>query len=703
MSKTVKLRPCPALAREITAADCRDNRGSNYHCPASCRYNPFAPDNYLALLKVERKLSSRWFPWLLKDAADAKAVQKELEQVVKTNSRHGLHQFVMWNLFFKRDAAGLTSAQRWEKAGFPGLKNDERVLMRCQMQTRVALLEAHRVVDLYRVEAVDVLSPKAEALTLMDRSLASSAPRFGAYVVWAFPLPHFWRLSGMAVLLPDMTPIEPAEIVRALAEYGGAPPDEAAMRLWLAQHFEEFIAGLDATSLARRKRLFESSDVQIGKAVYELKAPFAECRELLESFDEVHASPLSPGEKKEGVVAAYLWFDTKEEANQDVPIQGSAVLGRIATGQSHWRLEAIGASRLTELRNLFEERMAQRVSFQGERRDDVALQVLQHDPKFDPALVPPRLLESIGQLLVGSSISAAIPTTLTGEEALSQLMEARQKAQLHRPVPCLQGKSPIEAARIPELRPRLIQLMKSRIRNLDEQNLLSGRNDDFNWALKELGLEEISFAPPPQRTAPETAAAEVDEGPAARPRFARPPAPLLPEAPLTVQETMQRLDALMDLYEEFDSAKAELAASGATALQDMETILSDLLNERELSFLRPFLVQAWFVMVAPGTQPPEIEFQGLLDAFDDAVVGVHESLSNTNAGPEALNEFVQSASQPGIADVLLKALLTAVVEAPKSSRPRTKTTPAMMAAVVALIEEVDRHMHGGAEAESEPE
>jgi hypothetical protein len=698
MSKSAKRRMCPAISRKISASECRDHRGSHYHCPAECRFNPFAPANYLNLLKTEQKLASRSFPWLVESAKDPNALKAELSGIIKSQDPQAINRFMQWNLFFKQDESGLTSAQRWEQAGFPGLKNDEKVLLRHQMRTRVVLLEIREIQSLEQFQAVDLLSPGSAPLVFKDRIVAGSAPRFGPYLAWAYPLPSFWRLSGMAVQLPDMAPCSPLQVVEALATHLGAPAQPEPLRIWLAEHFDACLNALHATALARRKRMFDNSNTQVGRAIYEVQSPLAECRRLLESLDEVHPTELHPTDEQEGFVAACLWFDQNPSPAEASALPGRAVLGRVVLGQSHWRLEAIGSDRLARLKQELESRMGSRLKFQGERLDDLGRQMIQKDPGFDEKLVPASLLEHVGQLKVGSTLSAALPSEMDAAEAIETMAKAQQQAAMHQALPFLDNKTPVEAAKIPALRPRVVELMKARIRNQDEENLRQGTTTDLTWALDELGLAELKLPPPPERPMFDpTQLSGLDS--INRPRTVRPAAPLLPEEPLSAEETMARLDALMDRYQDFGDAKAEIFESGTTIITDTEALLDGLLNEKELSFLRPFLVQAWFVLVPPGCQPPPMAFESLLESFDSIVIGIHDNLANKSL--DGLSQFLATMSQPHVTHVIVTALFSAMTEAPRNERPRPKTTTAMIAALVTLIEETDRCLRAGGEPEPE--
>src|ERR1035437_2393343 len=281
MSKSSKNRVCPVVGREIPVSECVAHRHSSYACPAECLHNPFVPAKYSQLLELEGKLDRQSMDYLLEHAADRPAMEKALQQVRSHPSLHAMHAWFEWNLFFAPGAAGLTCCQRWEKAGSPELKSDQRVLLRAKMKTRIALVEIHRVLDGERVEAVDLLAPDAPPMLFQDRGLAGMAVRFASVLTWIYPLPHFWRLSGTAGAIPEMSHFSPEEIVMEIVRHLGGPATADGARRWLAEHFLRFSDALTAASRLRRMKMFTGMDARYGKAVYELQAPFAECRARL--------------------------------------------------------------------------------------------------------------------------------------------------------------------------------------------------------------------------------------------------------------------------------------------------------------------------------------------------------------------------------------------------------------------------------------
>jgi hypothetical protein len=498
MSKSSKLRPCPALGRDISPADCGEQRQSRLACPESCAHNPFAPANYSQLLEIEDRLDHKTVERLAAVTPDHEALRWDIANAERQGI-HGMHAFFAWNLFFATGADETTFAKRWEQSGLRELKNDERVLLRAKMQMRIALLEIHSVSDAGRVEGVDLLSPAPVTMIFLDRSLAGMAVRFSTILSWIFPMPHYWRLSGTAVTIPDVPDFSAPEIVREIVGHLGGSLTEPEMRRWLAEHFLEFDAAQLAVAHLRRRQMFAGLDARFGKSVYELRATFAQCRKRLDGLPDVEPDDLSETEQKEGFVEARAWFDQPPKMKQLTPPGGQVMLGRILLGPSHWRLETFGAEKLSRLRRQFEEHLGDRVRFSSERVDDFGVQMSAREPTVDESLAPPRLLDNPDTFLMTSSRLPALLPGVSPEDAENQWMRAAERAFLDEHIPALSNRTPREAARDPSLRPKLIQLMKQRVRSHDERNLKTGRTDDINWPLHELNLQEIIFDPPPWR------------------------------------------------------------------------------------------------------------------------------------------------------------------------------------------------------------
>jgi hypothetical protein len=697
MSKASKRRPCPALGRDISVLECGQQRLSVLACPADCPHNPFTPANYSQLLEIEERLDHKSVEQLtlLPDRA-------AIERGVAAATRRGINAtnaFFLWNLFFAKDAAGTTVIQRWEKGGWGDLKNDERVLLRAKTQMRVALLEVHRVFAGGRVEAVDLLSPEPATLVLQDRNLAGMAARFATLLAWVYPLPHYWRLCGAAVNMPEVAQLPAREIIEEIARHLGGSLTERELRRWLAEHFTRVADALEAVGRLRWQQALAGIDAKHGKAVYELRAAFAPCRDRLDALPDVAAGDLSDQEMDEGFAEARDWFDPSPNVEHLTTSDGRMMLGRVLLGQSHWRLEAFGAEKLARLRRQFEAHLGDLVRFQGERLDDLGARMSAKQPAVDASLVPPRLLENPEKLGFASSRVPVPAAGASPKEATAQLMREADRAFLDQTIPALENRTPRAAAHDPALRPRLIELVKRRVRSHDEQNLRTGRSDDINWLLRELELHEINFDPPPWRPPPPPPPGAEDEAedellepfeetePMPPPDPNRPPAPPLPAAPLDFEETGRRLRNVVTLFASASKAEIELAASGAAILKDADELTLNLLEESEFYWAVPFVLQVWFALVPKGCRAPEIPFPLFEAAFTANLRQFQTCMEARTSGK--LELLLQNSPQPDFMLVLLTLVLDTATKADKEHRPSAQGQAVILALLKTMVEQLD--------------
>jgi hypothetical protein len=592
------------VGREIPSAECGENRVSRYPCPADCPFNPFSPANYLQYLEFERAVDEKAIQRLAEGDLDVGRINRAMEKARKSDSGHAEFSVLAWELHLKRDKSGLTFLDRWEETGFANLKNDERVLLRARKNIRVSLLEVRRVLDDARTEVVDLLAADGAPFIVQDMALAATAPRFGVYLVYRFPLPHYHRLFGAAIMLPDMGSIEPTTIAHELVRHLGGPADGIPMLDWLAEHLARFEEALHATAHARRRKMFSLMDAEFGRATYKRVAGAEECRTVLATRSDIDLDQLSHTELEEGISRAWIWFDDQPPAVIALPEGGQPSLGRILEGDDEWRIEAMGAARLARLRERFEALMGERMRFVSADRDDIGSRFDLKEPAYDASLVPPSLLEEVPRLVMTASRAPIEAVPDDPDEAGAAMMAAQDRLFLGQPVPALDGRTPREAAGDPLLRPKLIRMLKNRVRAHDEQNLRTGRTDDINWMLRELGADEILFEPPPAR-----APVSLDSEPGEADSFlggtsgpvdpTRPAAPRLPNRALTIEEASARLDEALAAFDKAADGLAELEASGSTLIPDVSELTDELLNDSELNCFVPLLLQAWFARPAP--------------------------------------------------------------------------------------------------------
>ncbi|HZV33268.1 MAG TPA: hypothetical protein VFB72_01725 [Verrucomicrobiae bacterium] len=679
------------MGHVITAAECGARRISHYTCPAKCSYLPFSPANYSQVLELEKKLDDQCMQFLMGTAPERAAKERELKKACFGHNPHAMHAWFVWNLFFARDAQGRTCAQQMEQSA-AGLKNDDLVLLRAKQQTRVALLEIHRIVDAERIEAVDLLAPEAPVLRLQDRSLAASGVRFSAALGWVYPLPHYWRLSGSAIVIPELALFEPHEIVKEIVAHLRGPLEERELRLWLAEHFVRFSDALNAVSSARRLAMFADMDAKFGKVVYELAAPFGKCRDRLDEVFEIEPDELSAGEAAEGFAEARIWFgeESTTESKLLTPEGARPIIGRVMLGQAHWRLETFGGEKLAMLRRKFEKQMEGLVRFSGERLDDMAAAMAEKEPKFDKSLVPPSLLQNPQKIQISSSVLPGPPAGISAGQTEAKWRHAADRAFLEEHVPALDGRTPREAALDPALRPKLIRLLKERVRLTDEHNLKTGDNQDINWMLRELGTHEIIFDPPPPGRPPLDSDAEEDDDdffdqfPVVDPSL--PPAPPLPSEPLSQEVVAHRIAEIFEEYESAADAEYELAAAGLTLLEHASQLSADDLDDVEFGAANSLLTQAAMVLVPRGHRAPQTDYEVLESAYKRNVEALKVAVRHSS---EALRGFVDESPQPALLQILFGELVELSMTGPEKTRPSIAAQAAILALVKSAVEVLD--------------
>ncbi len=705
MSKLSKKRHCPAVDRVITPAECGANRGSNYACPADCPHFPFASDNYAQALEIEAVVD-RSAMFDLRESHKGNSMEREFQKANLSPNPHAFHAFFAWHLFLAEDASGLSFAQRWEKSGFGGMKNDGIVMMHGKMRMRVALLEIHRVVDAQRIEAVDLLDPARTPMVFRDRKLAGIAARFSTALSWIYPLPHYWRLSGSAVVMPDFGMFDPLEIVMETVRHLGGPADGEGARRWLAEHVVDFDESLKATGWVRRARTFAGMDAKFGKALYELRVPFAECRAQLDRIENAEPEPLTQTDRDEGFADAWVWLDgdpNRRNSAVHASQSGQMLLGRVLLGQTLWRLEAMGEQRLKQMRDEFENLMGDRVLFKGERLDNQGAMIAAKQPVSNESLVPPRLLEDIQQISLSSS-RIRLGAAVNVKSAELEMRKAADRAFPDDSIPALNNHTPREAANDPVLRPVLIQLLKKRVHGCDQFSLRTGQQYDANWLLRELGATEILFDPPPLRAIPKDMREREPDKDLDQDGFEEDgdgelfddlskadmslPLARRTSGPLTTDEAIGRLEAIQNLYEKPVEAWDELAKSGILIVNQADELTSDELPDKDWAFVSLFIVQAVLALVPPGHRAPPTSFDSLHQIFAANMGGVAQAIKTGT--PEAIVKFCEQGPQPNLVGVLITGMLDMATKVPKDLRPSRDSEPVMMALIKSVIEELDR-------------
>src|ERR1035437_3418350 len=332
--------------------------------------------------------------------------------------------------------------------------------------------------------------------------------------------------------------------------------------------------------------------------------------------------------------------------------------------------------------------MQQRVTFTGERRDDLGARLRMNEPKFDPALVPPTLLRDTPKLMVTSSRVKAAPGMVLDDAAAAGIIYDRQQGILDDPIPALDNKTPRAAASDPALRPQLVQWMKFWISQTDRRNLETGRNDDTNWMVRELGLTEILLAPPPPRPRPASALDEADEAEEDLPPYlSLPDPPALPDRPWTKSEADKLLNPALKTFSPMSAAADYFSDLQYPLFPDLNAVLGEVLEKQEITCL--FQAAAWLVLcLAPReTRAPEVSPEELEDSLNRHVAEV--ATWSENGMDKAFTDWLDRSRQPELLTRVLALTLTWLEKAPPALRARDEVKSLMIAALAAVVDTLD--------------
>jgi hypothetical protein len=483
-----KQRMCPAVGRGISAAECGENRVSQYQCPAECPYNPWSLSAYDQVLAIETAFFDRLRRYAASDPVTCGMRIGDDPTDIAAQYRN----LRAW--FLHRDREGLTLIDRWERAGFTGLNNDQRVLARCHARVRLVVGETldHLSADAVRVQ--DRLDLAASPIVLQDRAFAKRAGRFARFIPWVFPLPHYSRVTASAISVPDIGSLEAEEIVGAVAEHLRGPSAGEPLREWLTANYVAVFEAFESVNEGIRRKSFEK--VVYTKLFYRLAGPSEAFTEVMAGAPEAVSNAPNETERKEGFTHEWAWLDLAEESLRKAVGGGRPTLGRVLFGSGMVRLEGGGEDRACRMQESFEGRVGRTVAFESRRVDDVGRQMIARDARpFDPALVPPCLLDHAPHFETSVQLVDTRATV-----SADDLMRDQRRKWLDEPVPLLAGKTPRQAASDPVLRPKLISLVKEVIRRADRVGLEKGSFEDEGWMAAELGLAELDL-PLPSRLA----------------------------------------------------------------------------------------------------------------------------------------------------------------------------------------------------------
>ncbi len=663
-------RDCPAVGHSISSRDCGEGRHLIIPCPASCSYNPLSVENYSQYSEIEGSVIDKSTAFFIRENRGNQPLMSAYERAVH-NGITDASVFCLWNFFWVRDAAGKTMADRWADKRFDGLTNDERAIFSAQRDSRPALIEIRNIVNETTIEIVDLFS--GQRLTLVDRAFASKGVRFATLFTWLVPSPHFTRILGCAVSLPDAGSLTPIEVFRAIERQLGVPEDADAEQRWLAENWMKVSLAIQESGKAIHITSMASADTTKYTVEYTICGAASALDSRLEQHPGVESSPLSSDEEDQGFTHSYVQLEASGEAPAGFT---NELVGSIFVSETTVRLDSIGAEKSANLRATFEKLAGDTVAFRTESTTDTLPD--RAKGTFDTALVPKLLLENAPKIKFSTSL---LPSSdAGGPQSAAEALRKHHAAWPDSPLPGLNGKTPREAASDPQLRSALIRFVKRMAITGDGKSY--AQSAQATETIELLGLHEIAEPTPPNR--PALYPADEDDEPEPKETFSGPPINQLSDS-----EVMRRLDKIQRIFksEGVVELSAHFVNSASDLLDCLDEMLADELNEFEFECLSPALAIAYHILAPQGTRREDVDPDRLCDLMDYWEAGCDEAFAE-GFTKEALAELVADSRQPFVAFQAVTALYKAE-EANQGRKFRPESLFAMLAFVLAAVDEID--------------
>jgi hypothetical protein len=491
---------CPALEKIICSACCGSGRGSKINCIPHCSYLPFSVQGYDLWLKIDGGLARKMLGYLAiyysRDKFEEVVEQMRFASGISGGDVGTAEGAAVYYLFFvKCDAGGRTLAKKWQEEGWNGLNNDERIMMECRFNCRATVIEIQKVLDHQSMDCIDLLEPERGNFILIDRATAARSVRFTRMLTWLAHYPYFSRLANNGVELPDSAFVEFIDSLRDAFRKENRKDKGLSIKDYLSQNFGVF--GSLIYDLSREKSIaaLKRMDLHQCRAIYKIQGNYAEIKAILDKYPDFEQRERHPDEQDATGVYYYSWLrrGQSKALEKNMPAhfrhgqeddEGVGSIGNIRLFPDKLIVETFTKQKHSFAKRMVKKFFADSLLLQNEAIVDLAKQ--QAGKMEDD-------YESYAQEIISNKEESAheeIPP-----EAERELMQKFYKRHyaifLDDKIPALDEMTPRAAAANPQMRPRLVELMKQHLKGIEKENKDRGLDLNIDWVLDELALPEL--------------------------------------------------------------------------------------------------------------------------------------------------------------------------------------------------------------------
>ena len=469
-------------------------------------HNPFGFAHYRRFLDLE----TRWFDKAIqrtwRDRREAGETYRHLPDLPVLREMAEV-QRVMSELLGHSALEVGSPMERWATDPEARLTNDERVMTRYRIKTRATVIEIQRPVGEHRCVARDAFDPEFGEFLVFHPTLAK-APRFSRHLGWYTWFPHFVHpLGPMVELVPHLWFAWRDEVIHEVRHRHNQDHTMNCHRFLR----ENFVASLRVLGCLIED--WESTDEPVGPsshsaAVYRVRDTIPKLKALFETNPACAPFLVLPRHPGYGDCRGEYRFRVRgapenlEEcppylgADRDSP--GERTIGMISLYDEILLFHCYSRQALKLGRRFLEEKFEGRLEFDYED----TLELTDLAKCLEPAIaVSPLPLANIWK---DDPKNARDPGA--GEPASPEFLKRCRREMvrwlddhhaltfagfLDEPHFFLEHRTPREASRSAQDRPKLVELMKVAIYEIDQRNRQFELALSIEPILRELGLEEL--------------------------------------------------------------------------------------------------------------------------------------------------------------------------------------------------------------------
>ncbi len=368
-----------------------------------------------------------------------------------------------------QDAKGQLLADLWEKEGFPGLNNDEKVMTRYRRLTFVTVLEIQKALDHQSITCIDLLEPDPKPFVVFDRSMSQRAIPYSRFISWVTHYPHYSRVSGSGLEINDMVwPIFKRDLAEMTAEEGEDCPG-LTQKQFLMENYGLCCDLIRDIARETLDHVVRAMDVHQCVAVYRIQGKREEIETILEGKPEFEWEDRDPKDGEPPETEHYTWLRIGESRKiekkmpaafrhgEDEPQRG--ILGNVKVCADRLVVETFSKQKFRFAKKMIAKYFGKLLTLEKELVIDLAKQAADRAAKKQAG----EIVEEDKPAPTRSSIPPGVEA-----QAIQETMTQHYRKFLDEKIPMLGGMTPREASKLPKMRPQLIDLMKGHLHHLHQ-------------------------------------------------------------------------------------------------------------------------------------------------------------------------------------------------------------------------------------------